>query len=72
MLRDHALQAELAGMPEQIRPDVALFERREVDAVYAAREQPGQISLAQAPFLNWLDGLKPDEWERNRNYKKRT
>jgi hypothetical protein len=22
-------------------------------------------------FLNWLDGLKPGEWERNRDYKKR-
>jgi hypothetical protein len=33
VLRHQTLQPQLAGMPEQIRPDLALFERRDVDAV---------------------------------------
>ena len=40
------LQADQAGVPKQIRTDLALFERPKVDAVDATRQQPGQIGLA--------------------------
>jgi hypothetical protein len=33
VLTDQPFEAELAGMTEQIRPDLALLERRDVDAV---------------------------------------
>ena len=33
-------------MAEQVRPDLALLERRQVDAVDAARQQPRQVGLA--------------------------
>jgi hypothetical protein len=45
---------------------------------HGGRPPSGQtLTLADAQaafreaFLNWLDGLKPGEWERNRDYKKR-
>ena len=37
VLGDHALQPQQAGVPKQVRPDLALFEGREMDAVDGAR-----------------------------------
>jgi len=38
VFRDQPLQPHQAGVPEQVRPDLALLERRQVDAVNAARQ----------------------------------
>jgi len=42
VLGNHALQSEQAGVPEQVRADLALLEVGQEDAVDAARQQPGQ------------------------------
>src|SRR4051812_2975739 len=47
VLRDQPFKAELAGVPEQLRPDLSLLERRDVDTVDPAREDPRQVGLAQ-------------------------
>ena len=46
MFRDYTFQPHQAGVPEYIRPDLALFERCHVDAVDTSRRQPGQVGLA--------------------------
>ena len=46
MLGDQPLQPHQAGVAEQVRTDLALLERRQVDAVNAARQQPRQVGLA--------------------------
>ena len=40
VLRDQPFEPHQAGMAEQIRPDLALFKWRQVDAVDAPGEQP--------------------------------
>ena len=47
MLRDQPFETYQAGVPEQVRADLALLEVGEVDAVDAAGQQLGQVSLAQ-------------------------
>ena len=46
VLGDQPFQPHQAGVPEQVRPDLALLERRQVDAVDAPRQQPRQIGPA--------------------------
>ena len=47
-MRARDLQSHQARVAEQIRPDLALFEWRQMDAVDPPRQQPGQIGLAHA------------------------
>ena len=47
VLGNHALQSQQAGVPEKVRPDLALFEVAQEDAVDAPRQHPGEIGLAQ-------------------------
>ena len=35
-------------MPEQVRPDLALLERRQMDTINPPRQEPRQIGLAHA------------------------
>jgi hypothetical protein len=49
VFRHQPLQPHQAGVPEQIWPDLALFERRQVDAVNAARQQPGHARARERP-----------------------
>ena len=39
-------QAHQAGMPEQVRADLALLEVAQEDPVHAPRQEPGQVGLA--------------------------
>ena len=48
MLRHQPLQAHQAGVPKQVRPDLALFERREMDAVDAPRGYQAELSAGEA------------------------
>jgi hypothetical protein len=47
VLRDQPFEAELAGMPEQVRSDLTLLERRNVNAVDPPGQDTGQVGLAQ-------------------------
>ena len=44
--RNQALQPELAGFPKQVRPDLALFEWSDEDALTATGQEPRQIGFA--------------------------
>jgi hypothetical protein len=46
MFADQPFQAHETRMAKQLRADVALLEWRQMDAVDATREQPGQVGLA--------------------------
>jgi len=46
VFRNQSLQLHQAGMPEQVRTDLALLERGKVDAIDASGQQPSQVSLA--------------------------
>src|SRR6266849_1994382 len=46
-LGNHALWAELAGMAEQVRAYLALFEAGDKDAFRPSRQQPRQVVLAE-------------------------
>ena len=46
MLGDHTLQPHQAGVPEQVRADLALLEVGQEYAVDAARQQSGEAGLA--------------------------
>ena len=49
MFRDQSFEPHhQAGMAKQIRTDLALLERREVDAVDAPCQQPVKVGLAHA------------------------
>ena len=48
VLGNQSLQAQQAGVSEEIRTDLALLEVRQEDAIDAPSEQSGQISLAHA------------------------
>jgi hypothetical protein len=50
MLRYQAFQPELAGLPEQVLADLAMFERRDEDPIGTACQQPGEIGFAQAQW----------------------
>ena len=45
MFRHQPLQPHQAGVAEQVRPDLALFEVGQEDAVNPPRQQPGQVGL---------------------------
>lgn len=47
MLRDQPLKTKQAGVTEWVCPDLALFEVGEKDAIDAARQQSGEIVLAE-------------------------
>jgi hypothetical protein len=42
-----ALEAELAGLPKQVRADLALLEFRDENPLGAPRQQPSQVGLAE-------------------------
>jgi hypothetical protein len=46
-LRNQTLQHHVAGSREKVRPDPALLEGRQVDAVSTTGEEAGEVSLAQ-------------------------
>ena len=46
-LRHQSLQSHAAGGAKQLRPDLALLERRDEDAVRPPRQQAGEVGLAQ-------------------------
>src|ERR1700682_3259834 len=46
-LGDHTLKAKLASLAKQVRSDLALFKRRDEDAVRPTCQKPGEIGLAQ-------------------------
>ena len=46
VLRDQPLQPHQAGVPEQVRANLALLEWRSMDAVDTARQQPVKVGLA--------------------------
>jgi len=46
-LRHQSLQSHVAGGAKQIRSDLALLERRNEDTVRPARQQAGDVGLAQ-------------------------
>ena len=46
-LGDQTLEAELAGLAEQVRANLALLEVADEDAVRPARQQPLQVGLPQ-------------------------
>ena len=46
VFRNQTLQPHQAGMPEQVRADLAPLERRQMDAVNTPRQKPRQIGLA--------------------------
>jgi hypothetical protein len=48
MLGNHTLQPHQAGVPKQVRADLALLEVGKEDAVDAARQQSGEVGLAHA------------------------
>ena len=48
VLGNQSLQAQQAGVSEEIRTDLALLEVKQEDAIDAPSEQSGQISLAHA------------------------
>ena len=47
MFRRQALKSEFAGLPEQVRPDLALLEFAGENALWPARQQAGEAVLAQ-------------------------
>ena len=46
MFRHQTLQAKLASLPKQIRPDLSLLKGTEEDPLRPAGEEPGKIGLA--------------------------
>ena len=46
VFRHQPLQPHQASVAEQVRSDLALFERRNVDAVNPPRQQPSEVGLA--------------------------
>ena len=51
-LRHESLQPHAAGGARQVRPDLALLERRDKDAVRPARQQAGEIGLSPHQTLD--------------------
>ncbi len=47
VLRDQALEPELAGLPEQVGADLALLEVGNKDALWPPCQKPGEIILPQ-------------------------
>lgn len=47
MLRDETLEAHQADVTISSGPDLGLLERRQMDAVDAGSEDPGEVGLAQ-------------------------
>src|SRR5258707_538079 len=44
---DQALQPELAGLPEQVRPNLTLLKVADKNPLRPPRQQPRQVGLAQ-------------------------
>jgi hypothetical protein len=47
VLRNQTFKSHQAGVPESIRPDLALFEFGEKNSIDATLEQPRQVGLAK-------------------------
>jgi hypothetical protein len=47
VLGDQPLQSHQAGVAEQVRADLALFERRQMDAVDTARGYQAELSAGE-------------------------
>ena len=68
-LRHQSLQPHPTGRPKQIRPDLALFERRDKDAVRSSRQQAVEVGLSlrrsSPPSLGGsrLPPVRPDSGE---------
>jgi hypothetical protein len=53
-LRHQTLQPHIAGGAKEIRPDLALFERRHEDPVRAARQETGEVGLSPSCLISWI------------------
>jgi hypothetical protein len=49
-LRHQTFQSHAAGRSKQLRPDLALFERRDEDAVRSPRQQASKVGLAPKAY----------------------
>jgi hypothetical protein len=58
VLGDQTLESEQARMPEQVRPDLALFEIRQEDPVDSARQ--ACLAQAQRQFADVLTAAHQD------------